>query len=221
MHKRMKLTNLSLLEVLNSQEYSHWLKIFRSQNFKKKDIIYHPNHEENLVFVVKKGRVRVYLAYSEKEFTLSILEAGAVYSTHTRAYIQALEDCELMIADIQSFGRVMTEHPTFMLTVIQVLGDLLKNSISIINGLVFKEVNQRLIEFIIRAAEEKGMAREEGIIVELNLSSEEIAMMLGTTRQTISLLLNDFYKSGILSKLGRRTILIKDIGELKGMILSS
>lgn len=218
MPARMKLTNSNLLEVLSSPEYSHLLQTFREKKFKKKEIIFSPNHDENLVLLVKKGRIRVYLACDEKEFTLSILEAGDIFSTHTRAYTQALEDCELLIAPLDHFGRIMTQHPTFTLTVIKVLGDLLKNSITIINGLVFKEAHQRLAEFLVHAAEDKGRETENGIILELGLNSEQIAMLVGTTRQTVSILLNDFYKSGFLIKLDRRTIIIKDLKQLKKLI---
>lgn len=218
MYSRMKLSNGNLLEVFGSEENAHLLKLFTNRRFKKKETIYPPNHEENLVFLVKEGRIRVYLAYGEKEFTLSILEAGDIYSTHTRAYTEALEDCELLVTSLEGFGRVMLQHPSFTLTLINVLGDLLKNSITIINGLVFQEAHQRLAEFLIRASEDKGKRTEEGIVLELGLSSEQIAGLVGTTRQTVSLLLNDFYKAGILKKINRRKVVIKDIEQLKKRI---
>ncbi|AVX19371.1 transcriptional regulator, Crp/Fnr family [Carboxydocella sporoproducens DSM 16521] len=215
MPTRMRLTDINLLEVLSSPEYARYLKEFREQRFSKKAILFSPNDEKNLVFLVKSGKIRVYLAYEDKEFTLSILEAGDIYSTHTRAFTQAMEDTTILVTDVRNFKKIIAEFPAFGLNMVNVLGDLLKNSITIINGLVFKDTHLRLAEFLVQAAKDRGVTVEQGIKLELGLTTEEIALVLGATRQTVSVLLNDLRKSGILEKLSRRTILIKDLKRLQ------
>lgn len=214
---RMKLTNSDLLSILNSPDYSHIRQNFREKRVRKKDIIYPPNADENLMLIVKKGRVRVYLAFYDKEFTLSILEEGDLFSTHTRAYTQAVEDCELLVCGIENFTKIMAQYPTFTLSAINVLGDILKNSFSIINGFAFKEVHQRLAELLVQMAEDKGKNSDEGILIEIGLNNKQIAMLVGTSRQTVSILLNDLYKSGVLVKVNHRAVLIKNIQHLKKM----
>ncbi|GAW32022.1 transcriptional regulator [Carboxydocella sp. JDF658] len=211
----MRLTDINLLEVLSSPEYARFLKEFREQQFSKKAILFSPNDEKNLVFLVKSGKIRVYLAYEDKEFTLSILEAGDIYSTHTRAFTQAMEDTTILVTDVRNFKKIIAEFPAFGLNMVNVLGDLLKNSITIINGLVFKDTHLRLAEFLVQAVKDRGVTVEQGIKLELGLTTEEIALVLGATRQTVSVLLNDLRKSGILEKLSRRTILIKDLKRLQ------
>ncbi|WP_079907332.1 Crp/Fnr family transcriptional regulator [Carboxydocella sp. JDF658] len=215
MPTRMRLTDINLLEVLSSPEYARFLKEFREQQFSKKAILFSPNDEKNLVFLVKSGKIRVYLAYEDKEFTLSILEAGDIYSTHTRAFTQAMEDTTILVTDVRNFKKIIAEFPAFGLNMVNVLGDLLKNSITIINGLVFKDTHLRLAEFLVQAVKDRGVTVEQGIKLELGLTTEEIALVLGATRQTVSVLLNDLRKSGILEKLSRRTILIKDLKRLQ------
>lgn len=215
MPTRMRLTDIDLLEVLSSPEYARFLKEFHEQRFSKKAILYSPNEEKNLVFLVKSGRVRVYLAYEDKEFTLSILEAGDIYSTHTRAFTQAMEDTTILVTDVRNFQKIIAEVPAFALNMVKVLGDLLKNSITIITGLVFKDTHVRLAEFLVQAAKDRGVPVEQGIKLELGLTTEEIALVLGATRQTVSVLLNDLRKSGIIEKMNRRTILIRDLKRLQ------
>ncbi|GAW29144.1 Crp/Fnr family transcriptional regulator [Carboxydocella sp. ULO1] len=215
MPTRMRLTDINLLEVLSSPEYARFLKEFREQQFSKKAILFSPNDEKNLVFLVKSGKIRVYLAYEDKEFTLSILEAGDIYSTHTRAFTQAMEDTTILVTDVRNFKKIIAEFPAFGLNMVNVLGDLLKNSITIINGLVFKDTHLRLAEFLVQAVKDRGVTVEQGIKLELGLTTEEIALVLGATRQTVSVLLNDLRKSGILEKLSRRTILVKDLKRLQ------
>nr|2HKX_A Chain A, Carbon monoxide oxidation system transcription regulator CooA-1 [Carboxydothermus hydrogenoformans]2HKX_B Chain B, Carbon monoxide oxidation system transcription regulator CooA-1 [Carboxydothermus hydrogenoformans] len=215
MATQMRLTDTNLLEVLNSEEYSGVLKEFREQRYSKKAILYTPNTERNLVFLVKSGRVRVYLAYEDKEFTLAILEAGDIFCTHTRAFIQAMEDTTILYTDIRNFQNIVVEFPAFSLNMVKVLGDLLKLLLTIINGLVFKDARLRLAEFLVQAAMDTGLKVPQGIKLELGLNTEEIALMLGTTRQTVSVLLNDFKKMGILERVNQRTLLLKDLQKLK------
>jgi len=63
--------------------------------------------------VVKKGRVRVSLAFEDKDFSLAILEKGDIYSTHTRSYVMALEDVELLIMPTAKFHQFMISFPVF------------------------------------------------------------------------------------------------------------
>ncbi|QNB46016.1 helix-turn-helix domain-containing protein [Thermanaerosceptrum fracticalcis] len=215
MPTRMRLTDIDLLETLSSPEYDKFLEKFQEHRFSRKAILFSPNDEKNLVFLVKSGKVRVYLAYEDKEFTLSILEAGDIYSTHTRAFTQAMEDTTILVTDVRNFQKIIAELPAFGLIMVKVLGDLLKNSITIINGLVFKDARLRLAEFLVQAAKDTGITVQQGIKLELGLTTEEIALMLGATRQTVSILLNDLRKSGILERVNQRTLLIKDLKKLQ------
>lgn len=216
MPARMKLTDINLIKALESPEYKEFYGIFQERRFSKKQIISLPDNEENLVILVKKGRVRVFLSYEDKEFTLSILEQGDIYSSHTRALTQALDDeTVILVTDTHTFGQMILRFPQFSLIMVKVLGDLLRNSITIINGLVFKETHARLAEFLVQAVKDKGEVVGKEIKLKLGLNVEEIANVLGATRQTVSVLLNDFYKTGILKKEDRHTIIIKDITMLQ------
>jgi len=219
MPTRMKITDINLIEALESPEYQELYDIFQERRFGKKTIISMPENEENLVMLVRSGRVRVFLSYEDKEFTLSILEQGDIYSSHTRAFTQALdEETVILVTGTKKFAQMITRFPQFSLIIVKVLGDLLKNSITIINGLVFKETHSRLAEFLVQAAKDKGQVVGKEIKLNLGLNIEEIATVLGATRQTVSVLLNDFYKSGILKKESRQTLIIKDIDTLEQII---
>lgn len=216
MPARMKLTSINLIETLESTNYQEFYAIFKEKRHHKRELISSPVQEEDLVFLVKAGRVRVFLAYEDKEFTLSILERGDIFSTHTRAFAQALdEDTATLAAQTEKFGEMIVRYPQFSLIMVRVLGDLLKNSITIIDGLVFKETHSRLAQFLVQAAQDKGELHDGEIVLKLGLNVEEIATVLGASRQTISLMLNDFYRVGILRKVGRHAIVIKDLHALR------
>jgi CRP-like cAMP-binding protein len=210
----MKIINENLLDIINSPKYSELSSMFNERRYRKKEIIFHPNHSEDTVFVVTKGRVRVFLTFNDKEFTLSILEEGDVYTTHTRAFTQALDDCTLLACSTEDFGKMILDYPAFTINIINVLGDLLKNSITIITNLAFKESSMRLKEYLLACAQEKGIANENGIKVEIGQDMGQIAMIIGVSRQTVSTIMNDLYRLDILARLDRKTIIIRDMDAL-------
>jgi CRP/FNR family transcriptional regulator, carbon monoxide oxidation system transcription regulator len=216
----MKLTEVDLLRLFNSSDHENIFQDFKPKSFPKKTLIYSPFEERNLIFIVKSGRLRVYLSYEEKEFTLSILEAGDIFSTHTQAFVQALNGAEILICETTRFQQQLFAVPGVSLIMVKVLGDLLKNSISTIESLAFKDVRRRLIEYLIEVEADRGRHTAAGSLVELGVSTEDIALLVGTTRQTISQILNDLIKNNIIEKVNRRTLLIKDLAALKSWEVS-
>ncbi|BCR03153.1 transcriptional regulator [Desulfuromonas versatilis] len=215
MPAKMKLTHVDLLRLFDSPEYAEIAKGFKEQRYAKKTIVCTPYDEGNRLFIVKSGRLRVFLSYEDREFTLALLEPGDIFSTHTRAFAEALEESVVLLGNTLQFQQKIVESPEITLVMVKVLGELLKNSITIIEGLAFKDARQRLLDFLVSATEDRGQLHPEGVSVELGLTTEEIALLVGTTRQTISTLLNDLIKSEVLEKLDRRTLLIRDIALLQ------
>ena len=184
-----------LPESIVDQYFSHC----HTRKFRKKEEIFGPEEHTDYIYFVIKGRVRVYLRYPNgKEFTLTILESGAVYSGHTRTFGQALDDGEMIFIPIQSFRKVLVEVPLFAMSVISVLGDSLKNSINTIESLVFKEVNKRLYQFVYSLALAGSQQGAASFPVILGLTHQQIATIVGSTRQTVNAFLNNLQKEGLI-----------------------
>lgn len=214
MPTKMKLTSVNLLGLFEAPGAGDLGKEFRSRIFPRKSLIYSPSDEADRVFIVKRGRLRVYLSYEDREFTLAFLEAGDIFSTHTRAFVQTVEETELLVTDTATFQQRVSQIPEVSQAMVKVLGDLLKSSLSTIEGLVFKDARLRLVEFLAAAAADRGHPAHGGITVELGLNTEDIALLVGTTRQTISTIMNDLIKAGIIEKIDRRTICVRKLDEL-------
>ncbi|EGB15721.1 transcriptional regulator, Crp/Fnr family [Pseudodesulfovibrio mercurii] len=211
----MKFTGVNLLDELARPELADLRAVFRKRSVNKGEVVFRPDGPEDLVFVVGKGRVRVYLAYEDKEFTLAILNPGDPYSTHSGCYIQALEDAELLLTDVRSVKRCLTEIPLFTRTMVRVLGHILRNSFSIIGGLAFKDIYNRLMDYILHEARTSGTPENGGRLVELNLTIEQLSQLMGATRQTVSTLLNDMERAGLMFKRGRGVYFIPDLDALE------
>ncbi|CCH48994.1 Crp/Fnr family transcriptional regulator [Pseudodesulfovibrio piezophilus] len=211
----MKFSGINLLDELAKEELADLRSVFSERNFAKGSVIYTPDEGENLVFVIARGRVRIYLAYEDKEFTLGILGPGDLYATHAGCYIQAFDDTELLVANVRSVKRIMDTVPMFTRTMVRVLGHILQNSFSIIGGLAFKDIYNRLMDYILSEARSSGIPHAQGIRITLDLTIEQLAQLMGATRQTVSTLLNDMERAGLMEKRGRGQYFIPDLAALE------
>ena len=212
---KTKLSSINLLTELGKPENKNFLAEFTDVNHVKNSLIYSPGHDRDLVFVVKKGRLRLYLAVEDKDFSLAILEPGDIYTTHTRAHVETLEDVTLMVMPTLKLHSYMATHPALSRTTIRILGELLNQTFSIIDSLVFKDIKQRLADFFIYEAGHNGIKDEKGTIIKLDLTTTQLAAIVGASRQTVSTIVGAMLKDGVLEKQHRHIYIIPNIDLLR------
>lgn len=214
----MKFIEENLLDHLRRPEFANLQSSLIKRSYPKGAFVSQPGIGENSIFIVVSGRIRVYLSYEDKEFNLGILTKGDIYSTHTGTYVQALSEVEIFLTDVNSFRREMVGDPEVTKAMVRVLGNILKASFSIIDGLAFKDVNYRLVALLSNEARKHGVEDQHGSIqVQLELSVEQIARLVGSTRQTVSTLLNDLTRAGLIDRPERGKFIIPDLSALESV----
>ena len=215
---KTKLSSINLLTEINQPENSDFLAEFTAINYSKNSLIYSPGHENDLVFIVKKGRLRLYLAVEDKDFSLAILEPGDIYTTHTRAHVQTLTDVTLMTIPTNKLHSYMATHPALSRTVIRILGEMLKQSFSIIDSLVFKDIKQRLVDFFLYEASHNGIIDAGITTIKLDITTTQLAAIVGSSRQTVSTIVSGMLKDGVLEKKERTVYRIPHIDLLRNYV---
>lgn len=209
-----RLATLDLATLARAEQADGLLAGFALRKLPKGHLLATPAGARDQVFVVRSGRLRVYLAGASRELSLSFLEAGDIYSTHTPTYVRTVAPTSLWIIDTPSFARKLATDPSATPAMMRVLGRLLANAVTLIEDLAFREVPARLARFLVGLAQRRGEATEEGWRVPLDLRTEDIASLLGTTRQSVSSLLNQWEREGLLRRQGRRSVLIASLDAL-------
>ncbi len=212
---KTKFSSINLLTELEQEDYAWLCSDFTERQYQKGCLIYGPGHDDNLVFIIKKGKIRIYLAMEDKEFSLTILGPGDIFVTHTRAYVAAIEDVTLLTMPTMHFHRYMVDHPALSRTIISILGELLKQSFSIIDNLIFRDISGRLADFFLHEAEQSGQRIQEGILLHLDLTMEQLAAIIGSSRQTVSTILSSMQRAGVLRKQERGVYVIANLDLLK------
>lgn len=181
---------------------------FEHRRLGKGELLSTPTGSLNQVFIVQEGRLRVYLTDSNRELTLCYLEPGEIYTTHTPTYVEAITPSTLLLTDTARFSRRLASDASITPIMMRVLGRILSNAVNLIEDLAFRDVPQRLARFLLGRIQRSHHLTDEGWLIQLELGTEDIASLLGTTRQTLSSLINQWEREGILQRRGRRTLLI-------------
>ncbi|MFC2113561.1 Crp/Fnr family transcriptional regulator, partial [Bacteroidota bacterium] len=108
---------------------------------------------------------------------------------------------------------LMKEDLNFALKINKLIGLRIRKLERRVDALVFKDVRTRMIEFIREFAQEKGEA--DGAAYQINhyLTHKDIADLIGTTRQTVTTLLNELRNEGKID-FERRSMFVPDINAL-------
>ena len=210
----MRLTDTDLLKELAKPEHAAVRAAFVPRRYARGSQVFLPREARNSLFIVAKGRARVYLANRDKEFTMAILDAGDTYTTHTRAHVEAVDDLELLVADLAAVGPSLLTVPALTASTIKVLGDLLSHAFTVIDGLAFQDARGRLLS-LLRYEAYRAEPDATGIpCVAHGLSVEQLATFVGASRQTVSSLLNALEREGVVELHARGVIRILDLDAL-------
>lgn len=203
------------LQFLATPAGAEFLREFSERSYARGQVISLPGDASDRVFIVRSGRVRVYLADEQRELTLAFLEPGDVFSTHTPTFVIAAQPTVLSLVATQRFAARLAQEPGAVAATMRVLGLLLHNSVELIQNLVFRDARQRLAHVLLRFARRQGRAEAGGWAVPLPFTLTEIALLLGSTRQTVSATLSEMERAGLVARQGRRRLLIRDMARLE------
>ncbi|ACK49770.1 transcriptional regulator, Crp/Fnr family [Methylocella silvestris BL2] len=202
----------SLLDFLNSADGAALRARFQEKSMPK-GALFRDQDRADRVFVVLSGRLRAYLTAEGRELSLAYLTEGEIFSTHTRAEIEAVEDTRLLLAERRMLEGELAHYPPLRAAIIRVLARVLSQAMTVIEDLAFHDVRGRIARYLLRCARRDGAA-EAGQIIRVGLSMDELAALLGSTRQTASTEFNALIREDVIARKDRQHFLLRDPAKL-------
>lgn len=166
------------------------------------------------LFVISSGKVKVVL-YGEtgREIILSILRDGdffgemALLDRQPRsANVVAVEDSSLLGLDREAFQTHLSAHPTTSLAILAEMSRRLRHADEVIGNLALLDVYARVARTIRDLAQKQGEPVDGGLLIKERPTQQEIAGLIGTSRETVSRALNDFTRRGLLEMQGKQIL---------------
>ncbi len=190
--------------------------------YNKDEFIYFPDDVSTNIYLVANGRVKIGSYTSDgKEIIKAILSKGEIFGEMALTgeekrndYANAMDSntrvCPMGIEDLQA---LMKDNKQLSLKIFKIIGLRFKKLERRIESLVFKDARTRIIEFLKEMAEEKGQKVGFEMMIKNHLTHKDIASLTGTSRQTVTTVMNELREDNIIN-FDRRRILIRDMERL-------
>ena len=214
--------NVDLYDLLCPHKVSSMKEKHSVHYYKKNEYIYFEDEPSKYIYLIVSGRVKIG-SYKEdgKEVVKAILSIGEIFGELALAgeekrqdFAQALDEntaiCSMSIIDMQ---KLMANDQPLNLKIIKLIGMRIKKLERRIDSLVFKDARSRIVEFLRDMALEKGKKVGYEIMFKNYLTHKDIASLTGTSRQTVTTVLNDLKDKNLIN-FDRRRFLIRDIDKL-------
>ncbi len=175
--------------------------------FKKEDYIYFPNEQSTHIYMVVSGRVKIgHYLEDGKEVVTAILSTGEIFGELALAgedvrkdFAQAMDTVSICPLSIEDLKELMKENKELSFKILKLVGLRLMKLERKLELLVFKDARTRIIEFLKDSAEWKGKKVGFETMIPTKLTHKDIASLTGTSRQTVTTILNELKRKILLT----------------------
>lgn len=216
-NKLWYLKHIRLFDGISPSEMQEMEKITRMEEVKKRQPLYLPGDPSSSVYFLKRGRVKIAnTAPSGKEVTFDILEAGDIFGeldvledAPRSTSAETLDDALICVIPRKDFDQYLAMHPSVMYKLTKLIGLRLKKIQSRVEDLVFREVPARLAHLLSELGKTEGVAEKQGIRLNVKLTHQEMANLIGCSRETVSTIMGQFRDDGLIQTDGRTITILK------------
>lgn len=177
------------------------------------------------IAMIGMGRVRLMRALSDAR-TLSIGyrgsgdlvgEAAIGGVTQYRESAIATEDVEALMIPVTTVRALVAADQAFGSGLLSVLVDRHGDTEDRLASMLFRNVEARLAEFLVKATARWGIPEPRGVLIAAPFTHQEMANMIGSTRETVTLTLGDLRRKGVID-IDRRRVVVLDREALKSRV---
>jgi CRP/FNR family cyclic AMP-dependent transcriptional regulator len=216
------LEKLPMFSVLNTTEISHLADLTQWRRAPKYQFVFMPDEPADYIYMLVSGRIKTgTFAMDGREVIKDILQPFALFGDLSLAgesvrseYAQVLYDeAQFLAIKVKDLQDMMAQNQRLLFACLQHITCRLQKVEERLARLVLKDARERIIEFLVEAADREGRRVGYETLVKHHLTQQDIANITGTSRQTVTSVFNDLKKSNLIY-FNRNSILIRDLEKL-------
>ena len=218
MDEQELLRSVPIFSELTEADFSSLAKVANRRRYPKDSVVFFENEQGDFFFMILEGRIKVTILGDDgREVILSLLGSGdffgemALLDNEPRsATAIAVEDTELLSLHRNDFQSVLTDNRSITVGLIKVLTARLRRANHQISTLALLDVYGRVARVIVDMAREEGRRLKDGRIAFRRATHQEIANRIGTTRETVTRMLKDLERQGLIHIDGKEVVVQPD-----------
>ena len=216
------LKKIPIFSQVSDKTLTHIVKLQNIRKYNKGDIIFHEGDAGEAFFFVKTGKVKIYkTSFDGRDITLNILGEGSIFAEVTLfndmdypATVEVLENSEIGVILNKDIENLILQNTELALQIIKILNKRLFRSQTAVKDMAFSDTYIRITKTLIDLCKRHGTTTENGIEIDASLTRQDIADMVGTSRETVSRLISTLKKQGLILTDSKK-IIITDINKLQ------
>ncbi|WP_377640151.1 Crp/Fnr family transcriptional regulator [Oryzobacter terrae] len=192
------------------------------QRLERGDILFHEGDQGDRLYVIGEGKIKLGRTSTDgRENLLAILGPGEMFGELSlfdpgprTATATAVAETQVVSMGHEQLKDFLAQRPGVATTLLAALARRLRRTNESLADLVFTDVPGRVAKALLDLAARFGRPVEEGVLVSHDLTQEELAQLVGASRETVNKALADFASRGWL-RLEARAVLLLDVERLK------
>jgi len=210
--KHWFLTRCDLFAKLQPHQLAHLESRCRIGEFARGKLVYLPSDTSEGCFLLAAGRVRIFSVSPEgKQSIVAFIEPGDLFgelaifeSSRRDEFAEAAEKATVVLIPGDVMRTLALENPALTFGITKLIGLRRRRIERRLRGLLFRSNRQRLIHLLLELAEQFGQRTDQGVQIVVKLSHQELAGVIGSTRESVTLLLGELQQEGLVRVARRR-----------------
>ena len=216
------LKKVPLFQSLRDEDLEHLSLSLRILRLKKKQVLFRKGDEGTALYIIHKGRVKIVLSSKAGEEVIpAIFSQGDFFGEMSlldqkprSADAVALEESEVLVLNRTDFFSFLQKNENAIKCVLACLSERLRKTDDMLEDASFLTVAGKLAKKLIEMGREFGVKEKSAIKINIRLTQQDIAELIGTTRESINKELKVLRDRGMISTEGG-IIKIIDLERLK------
>ncbi len=213
------IARVDLFSGLDQDELRSVAQLVHTVHVERDEKIFDAGDHADAAYVISSGKVNIVITSPEgKELILAVLGEGQIFgemglleAAPRSAAVVAATPAELLSIARADFDRLLDQHPRLSRTLLTVISQRLRRANAKMESLAYMDVAGRLARYFLDLARDHGQKLGNGWVVIRRPTHSEIAHSIGTSRETVSRIINDFEQRFGMANHGRFTYIREDL----------
>lgn len=197
----------------------------KRRTFRAGEVIFHREDSGQVLYMIKEGKVKICIISPDgQEVSLAVLGKGDYFGEFAlldglprSTDAVALEKVECFTLQRSDFHNAILKNPKIAILVLEALTKRLRNTDQMVEDLIFLDVYGRVAKKLLELAEAHGVKTGDGIRIDVRLTQQELASMVGASRESVNKVLGYFTDKNFITT-DKHRITIHRLADLKRRI---
>ncbi|MFA9558141.1 Crp/Fnr family transcriptional regulator [Evansella sp. AB-rgal1] len=217
--KMWYLSKVGFFDFLEEEELEKIIPLIQHQDIRRNMVIQTPDKVEKKLYFIKEGALKIYdINEDGKVFTKSLLGPFSTYghlSTFSlgveNVFVETISDVHLCSISEEEFQSLIEKYPKLTWKAMQILTERLNEREKMLQVIATGTVKQQIKHLLVSLADTYGKENFSYVEIPFPLSHQEIANMLGVTRESVSTNMNRLKSEGYIRNTAKRTIEVNQL----------